>query len=71
MTLGVLKSVIQAVRRNWCWLKWLVALSLLSYLFYAYRTPIAKLRAQKPDWTALALALLVVAASITVTFYRW
>jgi len=69
--LHFLKSAIRAVGRNWYWLKWLVALSLLSYLFYAYRAPLANLRAQKPDWTALALALVVVAASITLTFYRW
>jgi uncharacterized protein (TIRG00374 family) len=69
--LRAIKLAIQALRANWFWLKWLVALSLLAYLFYAYRTPLAKLRAQRPDWTDLAIALLVVAASITLTFYRW
>jgi uncharacterized protein (TIRG00374 family) len=69
--LGALKSAIRAIRQNWFWLKWLVALALLSYLIYAYRVPLAQLWAQKLNWTALTLALLVVAASITLTFYRW
>ncbi len=67
----ILKLAIQAVRRNWSWLRWLVAGAVLGYLFYAYWGPLANLLAQRPDWSYLGLALLVVAASIALTFYRW
>jgi uncharacterized protein (TIRG00374 family) len=69
--LRILKLAIQAVRRNWGWLRWLVAAAVLGYLFYAYWGPLASLLAQRPDWSYLGLALLVVAASIALTFYRW
>jgi glycosyltransferase 2 family protein len=69
--LRAIKSLIQAIKQHWFWLKWLVALSLLGYLFYAYQGQLANLLAQRPNWTYVALALLVVAASITLTFYRW
>ncbi len=67
----ILKLAIQAVRRNWGWLRWLVAAAVLGYLFYAYWGPLASLLAERPDWSYLGLALLVVAASIALTFYRW
>ncbi len=66
-----LKLAIQAVRRSWSWLRWLVAAAVLSYLFYAYWGQIAKLLAQRPNWGYLVLALFIVAASIGTTFYRW
>jgi glycosyltransferase 2 family protein len=69
--LRTLKRIFQVLKQNWFWLKWLVALSFLAYLFYAYRPQLANLLAQRPNWNYLALALLVVAASITLTFYRW
>ena len=69
--LRAIKLAIQALKANWFWLKWLVALSFLAYLFYAYRVQLANLLAQRPDWTQFSLAVLVVAASITLTFYRW
>jgi uncharacterized protein (TIRG00374 family) len=69
--LRFLKLAIQAVRRNWGWLRWLVATAVLAYLFTAYWPQLANLLAQRPDWTYLVLALLIVAASIATTFYRW
>jgi len=69
--LRAIKLAIRVLKENWFWLKWLVALSFLAYLFYAYRVQLANLLAQRPDWTQFSLALLVVAASITLTFYRW
>jgi uncharacterized membrane protein YbhN (UPF0104 family) len=69
--LRFLKFAFQVLKRNWFWLKWLVALALLGYLFYAYRGQLANLLARRPNWIDLAVALLVVAASITLTFYRW
>jgi uncharacterized membrane protein YbhN (UPF0104 family) len=69
--LRFLKFAFQVLKRNWFWLNWLVALALLGYLFYAYRGQLANLLARRPNWIDLAVALLVVAASITLTFYRW
>jgi glycosyltransferase 2 family protein len=69
--LRALKLVIQVFRQNWFWLKWLVALSLLGYLFYAYRDPLQDLLSKKPDWIDLTLALLVITAATLLTFYRW
>jgi uncharacterized protein (TIRG00374 family) len=65
------EAAFQAVKQNWFWLKWLVALTLLGYLFYAYRGQLAALLAKPLNWTYLSLALLVVLTSITLTFYRW
>jgi uncharacterized membrane protein YbhN (UPF0104 family) len=69
--LHAIKLAIRVLKENWFWLKWLVALSFLAYLFYAYRVQLANLLARRPDWTQFSLAVLVVAASITLTFYRW
>jgi uncharacterized membrane protein YbhN (UPF0104 family) len=69
--LHAIKLAIRVLKENWFWLKWLVALSFLAYLFYAYHVQLANLLAQRPDWTQFSLAVLVVAASITLTFYRW
>jgi uncharacterized protein (TIRG00374 family) len=69
--LGALKSAIQAVRQNWFWLKWLVAALLLGFLFYRYRSLLANLWERKPNWSDLAIAVVIVVASILLTFYRW
>ena len=65
------KLVIQALKQNWFWLKWLVALSLLGYLFYSSRVQLQEFWVRRPNWSDLAIALLIVGASILLTFYRW
>jgi glycosyltransferase 2 family protein len=65
------KSVVQGVKQNWFWLKWFVALSLLGCLFYSTRVQLVELWVRRPNWPDLAIALLIVGASILLTFYRW
>jgi hypothetical protein len=67
----VLKLLIQGLKQNWFWLKWLIALSLLGYLFYSSRVQLVELWVRRPNWSDLAIALLIVGASILLTFYRW
>jgi uncharacterized protein (TIRG00374 family) len=69
--LRLFKLAFQALKQNWFWLKWLVAITLLTYLFYRNRVQLQELWERKPNWWDLAIALVIVFASILLTFYRW
>jgi hypothetical protein len=55
----------------WGWLKWPVALVLLSYLFYKNWPTLAELRRRELLWGYLAIAFCLSGTSILLTFYRW
>jgi glycosyltransferase 2 family protein len=65
------RAAYQQLKKNWNWLKWPVALFLLSYLFYSNRQALANLAQRPIDWLYLVLAFVLCTAAMMLTFYRW
>jgi uncharacterized membrane protein YbhN (UPF0104 family) len=65
------QNFINVAKRQWRWLKWPVALGLLSHLFWTHRADLAELQTREIRWPALVMAFALCGGSITLTFYRW
>ena len=59
------------LKRNWDWLKWPVALGLLTWLIYQNWDEFCQLADRPKNWFFFALAFAVYSASILLTFVRW
>jgi len=57
--------------RSWSWLKWVLATSLMGWLYYSNRTALSQIADTPKAWGYLVLALAVIGGSILVTFFRW
>lgn len=66
--LGRLKT---GLGRAWPWLKWVIAIALLSWLVYANRHELSQLRHRRIDPGVYLLAALSAGFGISMTFVRW
>lgn len=69
--MGKTSNILSIAKRQWIWLKWPVALALLSYLFWTHRQDLIELRSREIRWPALGFAFLLCGGSIVLTFFRW
>lgn len=58
-------------QRHWLWLKWLVALAVLGFLFYLHGETLRQLTERRIEWGYFLAAFAVAAVSIGLTFVRW
>lgn len=58
-------------RRHWTWAKWLVAATLLAFVFWRHRTGLSEMTQQTVHWPSLLMALALCGGSIILTFLRW
>lgn len=65
------RILIHQLRRHWVWIKWLVAVAILSWLFYQNRESLRQIEWQKLDWSFLAAGLLLSGVAFLITFTRW
>ena len=59
------------LKRQWTWLRWLLALGIMLLLFSRYGSQFQELRQRQIDYQYLILAGVLCAVSIVLTFYRW
>lgn len=59
------------LKKSWKWLRWVVALGALAFLFHRNREGLEKLRDKSVQWQFLVAALLLCGTSTLVTFLRW
>lgn len=59
------------LQKHWTWLKWVVALSVMTFLVVQYRTQFQQLAEREISFGFLVMALGLCAASIVLTFIRW
>ena len=57
--------------RSWTWLKWPVALGILTWMYYDNRENILKIAATPKAWGFAVLALMLITGSNLITFVRW
>lgn len=62
-------------RRHWAWAKWLVAATLLTFVFRHHREGLSKITRemtwQSLDWLSLMTAIALCGGAILLTFLRW
>jgi uncharacterized protein (TIRG00374 family) len=61
----------QILRRHWGWLKWLVAVAVLAWLFQQHGDGLRRIDWRQVRWQYLALALVLNTAAMLVTYLRW
>lgn len=59
------------LRQSWDWLKWLVALGVLAWLYYGHREAVSQIAQSPKAWGYLGLALGVILSCSLLTFVRW
>ena len=59
------------LKRIWGWLRWLVALGVLAYLFYLYRDQYADFIRREIDFTFLGIAVVLATTATVLAFFRW
>jgi len=67
----VIRSLTRHLGRSWRWLRWVVAIGLLAWLFYGNRAAVAEVARGPKAWGFLALASLTLLATYLLTFARW
>src|SRR5262245_24283956 len=60
-----------AVARSWVWLKWPVALGMLTWLYYRNADSVQKIAETPKNWTFAMLGFALIGGSSLVTFGRW
>ena len=60
-----------ALKKHWNWLKWVVAVGVIGFLFYRYREQFSQLSEREISYGFLFVALGLCGASIVLTFVRW
>lgn len=58
-------------RRHWAWTKWLVAATLLAFVFWRNRTGLSEVTRQTVHWSSLLTAFALCGGSTLLTFIRW
>lgn len=66
-----MRSPLDALKKSWNWLRWVVALGALAYLFYRNREGLEKLRDKSIQWQFFLGAVVLCGSSTLVTFLRW
>ena len=61
----------ERLKQSRTWIKWPVALLLLTYLYYTNRQDLAHLVTEPKNWSYLVLASVLAAGAMLLTFYRW
>ncbi len=64
-------ALVRLVSGSWKWLKWPVALGILTGLYFANEKYFLKISATPKDWTYAYLALALIGGSMLITFGRW
>ena len=59
------------LKKTWGWLRWLVALGILAYLFYLYRDQYADFIRREIDFTFLGLGIVLATTATILAFFRW
>ena len=64
-------TVLNLLIKAWSWLRWLVALGTLAYLFYLYRDQYADFIRREIDFTYLGLGVALATTATILAFSRW
>jgi uncharacterized membrane protein YbhN (UPF0104 family) len=59
------------LRQSWGWLKWVVAVGVLAWLYQGHREAVGQIAQSPKAWGYLALAIVAILACNLVTFVRW
>ncbi len=59
------------LKKTWGWLRWLVALGILAYLFYLYRDQYADFIRREIDFTFLGIGVVLATTATILAFFRW
>ena len=60
-----------ALKKSWKWLRWVVALGALAYLFYSNRVGLKNLSERPIKWQYLIGAVALCGCATLITFSRW
>lgn len=69
--MGFLQQLAQWFRRQWPWLRWVLALAVLGFLFHQYRADLEQLEWSRIHWGMLGLGMLFCFAALVLTYIRW
>jgi uncharacterized membrane protein YbhN (UPF0104 family) len=59
------------LKQSWGWLKWVLAVGVLYWLYHGHRQAVAQIAGAPKAWGYLGLALAVLLACNLLTFVRW
>lgn len=59
------------LKNTWGWLRWLIALGILAYLFYLYRDQYADFNRREIDFTFLGIGVVLATTATILAFFRW
>jgi uncharacterized membrane protein YbhN (UPF0104 family) len=59
------------LKQSWGWLKWVLAVGVLYWLYHGHRAAVAQIAGAPKAWGYLGLALAVLLACNLLTFVRW
>ncbi len=59
------------IKKTWGWLRWLVALGILTYLFYLYRDQYADFIRREIDFIFLGIGVVLATTATILAFFRW
>ncbi len=66
-----LLNIIRFLKKNATWIKWLIAILIMSFLVYNNWDGLRKLPERTIQWHYLVLAFALCSFAILLTFYRW
>jgi uncharacterized protein (TIRG00374 family) len=69
--LKIVHQVSLWLRRQWPWLRWVLALGILAFLFHQHRDGLTKLEWSHIDWGFLGLGMLCCFLALILTYVRW
>jgi glycosyltransferase 2 family protein len=58
-------------RQHWTWLRWVLAILVLAFLFHQHREGVQRLEWSRIHWGRLGLALLCCFSALILTYLRW
>lgn len=65
------RILIHQFRRHWVWIKWLVALAILSWLFNQNQKALSKIEWKELNWGYLVAGSVLCGVAFLITFTRW
>lgn len=58
-------------RRHWPWLRWVLAIAVLAFLFHQHRAGVQRLEWSRIHWGLLGLGVLCCFSALVLTYLRW